>query len=119
VDQLADERLSQLRKAEEKRFRKAVKRVRLYQKQLCIIAAAIRDESGRVWQLPIPARHHHIIHLMAEEGLPTPIRGEQGFVTSYGSFVDRKTAAVIATAAKQLKHSTLVCFGTLYTEDVW
>ena len=83
-----------------------------------IESAAIRTDDGRVRSLPRPARHHHVIELMAETlGYPTPVRGEQGFLLRGGRFVDRKEARAIAIDNGQCSvpaHAEL-----LFSEDLW
>lgn len=89
-----------------------------------IVAAAIKsDYDGLIYHVPKPGRHSDVIFMLAEQGLPTPITGEQGFITSKGSFVDRHLALSIAYLAKQItqeqynkaKESTY----ELFSEDVW
>lgn len=84
---------------------------------MTIIAAAIQQGS-LIYTLPPPKRHHHILHLMADlVGLPTPISGEQGFLTSKGHFVVREIAAQIAIAEGQIEK--LRWPPDLYSEDLW
>jgi len=80
-------------------------------------AAVILD--GEVWQLPRPARHHHILWAIDQvtgrgiEGIPA----NQGFVTSTGRFVGREDAARIAVLAGQVIEPQ---YGReLYSEDLW
>jgi len=82
------------------------------------IAAAAIKRGDVVWQLPAPNRHHNVIHLMAESGLPTPISGVQGFVTDGGRFVDRVEGLQIAKDAGQIIRE---CGDTsqLYSENLW
>jgi hypothetical protein len=83
-----------------------------------VIAAAIKDHDGTVYSIPAPARHYHIIRLMVDKGIKTPITGDQGFLLSDGRFVDRMEAAKIALSCHQCKelkfNSTL-----LFSEDLW
>lgn len=81
-----------------------------------IVAAAVK-EGTMTCSMPRPARHHNILRQMAEAGMPIPIIGEQGFLTSDGLFVGRHRAKVIAVEASQI-------IGTrdhdeLFSEDVW
>jgi hypothetical protein len=83
-----------------------------------IIQAAIRKD-GIVYTMPPPARHNNILHLCEElttSGL-VMARGDQGFVTNTGRFVDRIEAASIAIAAKQIEE--LKWPPSLYSEDLW
>ena len=47
-----------------------------------IVGVAIEVTPGRVFALPRPYRHHHVIRVAANLGEKTPIIGEQGFVTN-------------------------------------
>lgn len=84
---------------------------------ITIEMAAIRDHDGTVYTVPRPGRHHHVIRLMADKGIATPITGEQGFVTSEGKFVRRTIAGQIAIKAGQIE--VLKCPPQLYSEDLW
>jgi hypothetical protein len=65
-----------------------------------------------------PLRHNDLIKILVECNLPTPIIGEQGFITDTGRFVDRKDALEIAKESGQIieKHGN---FKVLYSEDMW
>ena len=82
-----------------------------------IIAAAIRRK-GLIFTLPPPARHHHIMHAMAEAGLPVPIEGDQGFLNSRAGFVDRELAAQVALADEQIPRLRFH-ERELFSEDLW
>lgn len=86
-------------------------------KSLRVDAAAILGHDGKVWMLPAPARHHDIIRHMVENGEPTPITGEQGFVLNDGRFVMRQAAARVAINAGQTE--SLKWPPNLYSEDIW
>lgn len=80
-----------------------------------IVAAAVRHE--RVWALPAPARHHNVIWLMRERGIPVSGTTDQGFVDSDEGFVSRERAREIALREGQVErtdHPTL-----LFSEDLW
>lgn len=63
-----------------------------------IAAAAIK-----VGQVVYTGPHHaSIIHQVVACGGETPVKGEQGFVTSFGYFVNRATALRVAIAAGQV-----------------
>lgn len=89
-----------------------------------IVAAAIK-ENGVVCFVPRPGRHHNVIREMAAAGVPIPIVGVQGFITSDGLFVDRVTANRIAVIAEQTLPTPCngIPFETvgrdLYSEDLW
>lgn len=88
-------------------------------------AAIFRD--GEIWTLPRPARHHNILWAMfdvdngktpAERPALIPARGEQGFITYGGRFVDRRLAYVRAVENKQLI-GVPSAPPKLYSEDIW
>lgn len=80
-----------------------------------IVAAALLVD-GKVWSLPAPARHHHLIlHYCAETGEQRIPRHDQGFVTSTDRFVRRAPAALLAFRAGQIAELK----NLLYSEDVW
>jgi len=77
---------------------------------------SIKLPSGDNASLKKPNRHHHIIHMLADLGHKTPIKGTQGFIYN-GKFVDRKTAAKIALKIGQIEK--LNWPPNLYSEDLW
>lgn len=91
-----------------------------------IVAAAIKQE-GMVCSVPRPGRHAHVIRAMAAAGIPIPINGTQGFLTSDGLFVDRRTARKIADKTGQTIKSCVGPDGVpftrehteLFSEDLW
>lgn len=91
-----------------------------------IVAAAIKH-GKMVCFVPRPGRHGDVIRAMATAGIPIPINGAQGFVTSDGLFVDRKRARLIAAHAEQIIKSCVGRDGVpfqreheeLFSEDVW
>lgn len=84
-----------------------------------ITGVAIKRE-GVVYQLPKPNRHHHVIRLMADLGIPKPVtlNAVQGFVTDTGEFLDREQAYTLVLENKQnvveLHHHR-----DLFSEDLW
>lgn len=80
--------------------------------------AALRHD-GVVYDLLPPARHHNVIWMMRDRGLPVTAcsPSKQGFTTSTGRFVDRKEGAAIAIAAGQI--AALQWPPDLYSEDLW
>lgn len=84
-----------------------------------ILMAAIRHlGTGQIWAVERPGRHSHVIWAMDAMYVPPHHHAEQGFLTSFGRYVERKEAALIAAAAGQLlnKQSTP---NILFSEDVW
>ena len=83
-----------------------------------IAGAAILTVRGEIATMAPPARHHHLIFLLAAEGHPPIGPRSQGFVTTRGRFVDRVEGLAIAEANGQVvkKHPS---YDKLYSEDMW
>ncbi len=84
-----------------------------------IIGAAIEHPCGMIYVALNPGRHHHVIRMMdymGVAGLDTTRR--QGYMTTSGRFVDRRTGLHLATLSKQIvkKHPAS---WELYSEDMW
>lgn len=76
-----------------------------------IAAAAVRlHDSGLVIHLPIPARHHSVLHAFARLVGHALQAGDhtQGFLSKTGEFLDRREAAALVGKT-----------GQLYSEDLW
>jgi len=86
--------------------------------ELSVVAVAIEDRDGRVYQLPKPNRHHNVIKLMVNDGCKTPIIGEQGFILSNGRFANRIEAKFVAINADQLLERASKTH-RLFSECVW
>lgn len=89
----------------------------------------------RVWSLPRPYRHHHVLRsilfLVEEFGeytketfdrdIDDPSGGDkQGFLDATGTYLTRKQAMIVAVANKQIMkpgHPTIE--DTLFSEDLW
>jgi hypothetical protein len=78
--------------------------------------AAIKNQFDII-SLPQPNRHNDIISYMIRLGIPAPIKGEQGFLTSNQRFVDRREAATITLESGQIRG--LSHPPNLYSEDLW
>ncbi|MFM2374489.1 MAG: hypothetical protein RLZZ234_484 [Candidatus Parcubacteria bacterium] len=76
-----------------------------------IANAAVRVE-GEVYQA---ARHFLAMQVALHSGVPPPVRGEEGFTTTTGRFVDRKEAARIAFSGQQIAMPK----DELYSEDLF
>ncbi len=75
---------------------------------------------GKVWSLPSPYRHHHIIHMIihldpAVETVDS-CGDDQGFLDASGRYLTRRQAEVSAHLNGQLKAKIR---GVLTSEDVW
>lgn len=89
-------------------------------------AAAIKQD-GKVYYLPQPARHHHIISYISKYipgfrdssgKILRPVNGEQGFVDEKDNFLTRAEAGIEGIKcgqAKELKFSSKDAF----SEDFW
>lgn len=87
-----------------------------YARQIVGVAINYRD-TGRIFSLPRPYRHHHVIRMAAMLGEEIPITGTQGFVLDDGTFVMRKAARRLAVGSGQApepSHPRL-----LFSEDLW
>lgn len=88
---------------------------------LRVVAAAVLFV-GKVYSMPPPARHHHVLMQIARElGIPSVRGEEQGFVLSDERFCRREPAWRIAEEAGQLlpRAPTDGQGHALYSEDVW
>jgi hypothetical protein len=85
-----------------------------------IVAVAVLDtQTGIVYSMEKPARHHTVIHAMATKlGLSQVSTHEQGFLTSDGFFLRRKSACIVAEKANQIIRKTNP-MDTLFSEDLW
>lgn len=75
-----------------------------------ILSAIMTGENQCAVALHPESRHPFIIHHLAKSGFKTPIKGEQGFLTSEGRFVDRLEALHIAKSAGQIDEADLIFF---------
>ena len=82
---------------------------------------------GKVWSLPRPYRHHHIIRIIMYldgqygDGELTGVdtsQSEQGFLDESGHFLNRKQAQVNAELNGQIKGGKIIG-GVLTSEDLW
>lgn len=83
----------------------------------------------RIWSLPRPYRHHHIIRMIVwlsdeyekEDPIVTYVdaHGEDaGFLDASGQYLTRKQAHARAELTKQIKDPSKVT-GTFTSEDLW
>lgn len=87
-----------------------------------IISVAVKIEQ-MIFSLPPPARHHDVLHMMADNILKTEQgpKWEQGFLTCSGRFVSREAGVVIARFAGQLNiiRPKTSPEWQLFSEDLW
>jgi hypothetical protein len=81
-----------------------------------IISVAI-SAFGVVASLPAPARHGDVLRKLYEFNEIAVRSDRQGFLTNTGRYVNRRDAAVIALAARQV--DKLIAAPDLYSEDLW
>ena len=83
-------------------------------KALTYITHAAVKYNDRVYSLPRPWRHHHVLRLIGG------VYGQctQGFLTNHGEFVNRNKAMKIAIDANQVDPDKFIK-EELYTEYVW
>ncbi len=74
--------------------------------------------NGKLYSLPKPNRHHHIIHQIHLDTGDMDIYGDQGFLDDQGNFLSRKDALIHAKACNQLNDRPL-WDDWLYSENVW
>ncbi len=89
--------------------------------RLPLTHVAIRFQ-GKIWSLPAPYRHHHIIRviIMLDPDVThvDTSQSDQGFLDSSGRFLNRKQALVNAELNGQIKNGKLI--GSILTsEDLW
>jgi len=90
---------------------------RLRRGAMRIVGVAIRTREGKVYSLPSPNRHHHLVRMIFEE-TGKPLYGEtQGFLTNCGRFMNRSQARVVARKSGQLKGDLIG--SVLTSEDLW
>ena len=81
-----------------------------------LIGVAIRHrETGEVFAISKPARHHMVIRALVDAGKPEHAKGEQGFITESGIFLNREQAALHAFANEQCTYVGR----TLCSENLW
>lgn len=98
--------------------------------RLPITHVAIRFQ-GRIWSLPKPYRHHHILRtiiwLSKEFGEYTGDKidavdtydEDQGFLDEAGTYLNRKQALVNALLNGQVKDENKIRHNMLFSEDLW
>lgn len=75
--------------------------------------------AGKLYSLPAPNRHHHIIRMIYDETGQPVDSNEQGFLDDEGCFLTRKQALVVAIANEQVLDVSKIRGNILFSEDVW
>jgi hypothetical protein len=73
---------------------------------------------GKVYSLPPPNRHFHLIRHIARETGAEHVDGEEGFLDASGRFLRRKPAQESARQNGQIKGGKIIG-GVLTSEDLW
>ncbi len=71
---------------------------------------------GKLYSLPRPNRHHHVIRMIWEQTGQPVDNDEQGFLDEYGNFLNRKQALIHAVSCGQFLGRN---FELLFSEDIW
>jgi hypothetical protein len=74
---------------------------------------------GKLWSLPKPNRHHHIIYQIYLETGKQLVDDEQGFLDHEGNFLDRAAALIHAKNCNQLRSDRPIWDDWLYSENLW
>jgi hypothetical protein len=76
----------------------------------------------KVYSLPEPNRHHHVLRLISETEKASYIphgEKEEGFLDAEGRFLNRAQAVVSAIQNDQVKDVSKIRLGMLFSEDLW
>jgi len=77
---------------------------------------------GKVYSLPAPNRHHHVIGLIIQEtGVDhvDSLGDDQGFLDETGTYLRRGQALISAQMFGQIKPGAVIRMNQLFSEDVW
>lgn len=77
---------------------------------------------GKIWSLPKPNRHHHVIRLICDQTGATHVDShgdDQGFLDASGRYLRRRQALISALANGQVKDPRDIRCNMLFSEDVW
>jgi hypothetical protein len=77
---------------------------------------------GKVYSLPAPNRHHHVISLIVRETGVSHVdtdEDDQGFLDETGRYYRRTQALHHAMMNDQLKPGAKIRLDMLFSEDVW
>lgn len=74
---------------------------------------------GKLYSLPKPNRHHHIIHMIHLDTGDMGIFGDQGFLDDKGIFLCRACALLHAQACNQIIRDIRPKDCWLYSENIW
>jgi hypothetical protein len=89
--------------------------------RLRITHVAIRFD-GKIYSLPAPNRHHHVIRHIAEQTGTKYVDSreeDQGFLDESGRYLNRKQALVSARVNNQILDPSKIVMNMLLSENVW
>lgn len=91
-----------------------------WKKRVLITHVAIRC-NGKVYSLPKPNRHHHVIWMIAKEidNRVDASGDDQGFLDENGVYYDRRSALILALKNNQVKDMKDIRAGRLFSENLW
>lgn len=78
--------------------------------------------NGKVYSMPRPHRHHHVIALIVEKtGVATvdSLGEDQGFLDGAGRYLTRWQALRVAKKHGQLRDDRPIWNDELYSENLW
>jgi len=86
-----------------------------------IARAACQTRDGNIYHVPAPGRHHDVFAEMYKEGVTREevLWADQGFVTTFGRYVDRTEALKIARDNNQIFRELPGNYTELYSEHLW
>jgi hypothetical protein len=78
---------------------------------------------GKVWSLPAPNRHHHVIAMIVsnypDAACVDAYDDDQGFLDASGRYLTRRQALASALFNGQIREPDKVRHRMLFSEDVW
>lgn len=83
-----------------------------------ITQVAIRYK-GKIYSLPAPLRHYHVISVICYDSDRIVVDDEQGFLDDDGNFLNRVDALEHALKNNQVKDPDNIRAGQLFSEDLW
>ncbi len=78
---------------------------------------------GKIWSLPKPNRHHHIMLQIIKDNPEIKYvdahGDDQGFLNEDGEYLTRAEAFVVAKENGQLRADRPIWYDELYSENLW
>jgi len=91
-----------------------------WKKRVLITHVAIRC-NGKIYSLPAPNRHHHVMWMIAKEtnNRVDASGDDQGFLDENGLYYSRRPALIHALKNNQVKDMKDIRAGRLFSENLW